>query len=195
MWQKLFSGHRSLQIFFTCVSVFLKKSEQFFNHTAILRAPICHGVFTTRIGLCLGKLNFRALFPTDMEASLRNEPIKMKHKIWQRKFKRHLKVKNTIFDIFQVFWFCWLLCGTKKIFYIRFKIVLKIKWLVKTPWQDYIAWNLLAPVSKNGLLVMDIKFTQKTQTYYSRFKIQTWYSGFFIEIKQVDQFCIKSWSI
>ena len=191
MWQKLLSGHPSLQIFFTCVSVFLKKLEQI-KHTDILRAPICHGVFTTRTGLCLGKLNFRALFSTDMEASLRNEPIKMKYKIRQRKIKGHLKVENTIFDIFQVFWFCWLLCGTKKIFYIRFKNVLKINWLVKTPWQDYIAWNLLAPVSKNGLLVLDIKFTQKTQTYYSRFKIQTRYTAFFIEIKQVDKFCIKS---
>lgn len=123
------------------------------------RAPICHGVFTTRTGLCLGKLNFRALFHTDMEASLRNEPIKLKYKIRQSKIKSHLKVKNTIFDIFQDFWFCWLLCGTKKIFYIRFKNVLKINWLVKTPWQDYIAWNLLAPVSKNGLVVRDIKFT------------------------------------
>ena len=189
MWQKLFSGHPSLKLFFTCVSVFLKKSEQFFEHTDILRAPICHGAFTTQTGLCLDKLNFRALFSTDMEASLRNEPIKMKYKIRQRKIKSHLKVENTIFDIFQVFWFCWLLCGTKKIFYIRFKNVLKINWLVKTPWQDYIAWNLLAPVSKNGLLVLDIKFTQKTQTYYSRFKIQTRYTRFFIEIKQVDKFC------
>ena len=32
MWQKLFSGHPSLQIFFTCVSVFLNKSKQFFKH-------------------------------------------------------------------------------------------------------------------------------------------------------------------
>ena len=82
------------------------QSEQFFKHTDIPRAPICHGVLTTQTGLCLGKLNFRALFSTDMEASLRNEPIKMKYKIRQRKIKSHLKVENTIFDIFQVFWFC-----------------------------------------------------------------------------------------
>ena len=90
-----------------------------------------------------------------MEASLRNEPIKMRYKISKRKIKRDLKVQNTIFGIFQVFWLCWLLCETKKIFYIRFKNVLKINWLVKTPWQDYIAWNVLAPVSKNGLLAVD----------------------------------------
>lgn len=63
-----------------------------------------------------------------MEASLRNEPIKMKYKLWQRKIKRHLKVKNTIADIFQVLILVLLtgLCGTKKIFYIRFKNVLKV---------------------------------------------------------------------
>lgn len=57
---------------------------------------------TTRAwtGLCLGKLNFRAFFPTDMEASLRNEPIKTRYKISKRKIKRDLKVKNTIFGIF-----------------------------------------------------------------------------------------------
>ena len=89
--------------------------------------------------------------------------------------KRHLKVKNTIFQVFD---FADCFVEPKRYSTLDSKsIVLKINWLVKTPWQDYIAWNLLAPVTKNGLLVMDIKLTKTAQTY-SRFKIQTRYTGF-----------------
>ena len=40
--------------------------------------------------------------------------------------------------ILQVCRFCGLVCGTYKVFKIRVKVVLKIAWLVKTPWHDYI---------------------------------------------------------